>query len=61
MFWGVVVHSWIKESQRLLVERGYETSSKVWTGKDVLGIFHGMGITAATFAMLKVTPGFKKV
>lgn len=46
--------SWIQESQSLLSERGYESACKVWSGKDVLGIFHGLGITAATFSILKV-------
>lgn len=46
--------SWIQESQGLMSERGYETSSKVWNGKDVLGIFHNLGITADTFGLLKV-------
>lgn len=48
--WG----SWIQESQSLLCDRGYESSCKVWSGKDVLGIFHGLGITADTFHMLQV-------
>ncbi|KAJ3591167.1 hypothetical protein NHX12_009114, partial [Muraenolepis orangiensis] len=46
-------HDWIQESQGLLSERGFETSCKVWSGKEVLGIFHGLGITAATFALLQ--------
>ena len=46
--------SWVHESQSLMSERGFETASKVWTGKDVVAIFHGLGITAATFAMLQV-------
>ncbi|KAM4628392.1 Fanconi anemia group J protein [Polymixia lowei] len=45
--------NWIQESQSLLTERGYESASKVWSGKDVLGIFHGLGITADTFSMLQ--------
>lgn len=35
-------------------EREYENSSKVWSGKDIVGIFHTLGITAATFSILKV-------
>lgn len=35
-------------------EREYESSCKVWSGKDILGIFHTLGITAATFSILKV-------
>lgn len=46
--------SWIQESQSLMSERGYESACKVWSGKDVLGIFHTLGITAATFSLLKV-------
>lgn len=47
-------HSWIQESQNLMSERGYESASKVWNGKDVLSIFHTLGITAGTFNILKV-------
>ncbi|XP_070685220.1 Fanconi anemia group J protein [Pempheris klunzingeri] len=45
--------NWIQESQSLLSERGYESACKVWNGTDVLGIFHNLGITAATFNILK--------
>uniref|UniRef100_A0A8C7XDP8 BRCA1 interacting helicase 1 n=1 Tax=Oryzias sinensis TaxID=183150 RepID=A0A8C7XDP8_9TELE len=45
--------NWIQECQVLLSERGYESASKVWSGKDILGIFYGLGITADTFRMLK--------
>ncbi|XP_034385023.1 Fanconi anemia group J protein isoform X2 [Cyclopterus lumpus] len=45
--------NWIQESQSLMSERGYESACKVWNGKDVLGIFHNMGITADTFNNLK--------
>ncbi|CAL8360145.1 unnamed protein product [Merluccius merluccius] len=45
--------NWIQESQSLLSERGFETACKVWSGKDVVGIFHGLGITAATFGLLQ--------
>ncbi|KAM7413743.1 hypothetical protein PAMA_020899 [Pampus argenteus] len=45
--------NWIQESQSLMSERGYESASKVWSGKDVLGIFHGLGITAETFSIVK--------
>lgn len=37
-------------------ERGYESASKVWSGRDIVGIFHTLGITDATFNMLKVQP-----
>ncbi|XP_011481284.1 Fanconi anemia group J protein isoform X1 [Oryzias latipes] len=45
--------NWIQECQVLLSERGYESASKVWSGKDILGIFYGLGITADTFRILK--------
>nr|XP_033778676.1 Fanconi anemia group J protein isoform X3 [Geotrypetes seraphini] len=44
---------WIRESSELLVERAYESSSKVWEGKDILTILHGMGITNASFPILQ--------
>ncbi|XP_069613312.1 Fanconi anemia group J protein isoform X2 [Ranitomeya imitator] len=45
--------NWIKECTDNLVERDYESSCKVWNGKDILSIFHDMGITNATFPLLK--------
>ncbi|XP_037631188.1 Fanconi anemia group J protein isoform X2 [Sebastes umbrosus] len=45
--------NWIQESQCLMSERGYESASKVWNGKEILGIFHNLGITADTFKNLK--------
>ncbi|XP_039986589.1 Fanconi anemia group J protein isoform X3 [Xiphias gladius] len=45
--------NWIQDSQSLMCERGYETSNKVWNGKDILGIFHSLGITVDTFSILK--------
>ncbi|XP_073429308.1 Fanconi anemia group J protein isoform X2 [Dendrobates tinctorius] len=45
--------NWIKECTGNLVERDYESSCKVWNGKDILSIFHDMGITNATFPLLK--------
>lgn len=45
--------NWIQESQSLMSERGYESASKVWSGKDVLTIFQTLGITLETFKMLK--------
>ncbi|XP_040903306.1 Fanconi anemia group J protein isoform X2 [Toxotes jaculatrix] len=45
--------NWIQESQGLMSERGYETASKVWNGKEILDIFHSLGITAGTFNILK--------
>lgn len=51
----VCVCSWIQESSNNLQDRDYETAYKVWTGKEVLLIFHGLGITADTFPMLQVS------
>ncbi|XP_046892366.1 Fanconi anemia group J protein [Hypomesus transpacificus] len=45
--------NWIKESVSLLAEREYEVSCKVWHGKEVLGLLHGMGITPDTFTLLQ--------
>nr|XP_057935773.1 Fanconi anemia group J protein isoform X2 [Doryrhamphus excisus] len=47
--------NWIQESQSLLSDRGYENASKVWSGKDILAIFHGRGITPDSFRMLQKT------
>lgn len=46
--------SWIQESQVLMCERGFESACKVWTGTDVLVLFRDLGITSASFNMLKV-------
>ncbi|MEQ2307365.1 Fanconi anemia group J protein, partial [Ameca splendens] len=48
-----VLINWIQESQELLSERGFESASKVWSGKDTLNIFHSLGITADTFSNMK--------
>ncbi|XP_051934803.1 Fanconi anemia group J protein isoform X2 [Hippocampus zosterae] len=45
--------NWIQESQSLMSDRGYEDACKVWTGKEILSIFHNLGITPDTFRMLK--------
>ncbi|KAK2831413.1 hypothetical protein Q7C36_016499 [Tachysurus vachellii] len=45
--------NWIQESSNNLQDRDYETAYKVWTGKEVLDIFHGLGITAETFPVLQ--------
>ncbi|XP_067306671.1 Fanconi anemia group J protein isoform X2 [Pseudorasbora parva] len=45
--------NWVQESCNGLEEREYESSCKVWTGTEVLGIFHGLGITADTFSLLQ--------
>ncbi|XP_058270088.1 Fanconi anemia group J protein isoform X1 [Hemibagrus wyckioides] len=47
------LHNWIQESSNNLQDRDYETAYKVWTGKEVLLIFHGLGITADTFPVLQ--------
>ncbi|XP_062448427.1 Fanconi anemia group J protein [Rhea pennata] len=45
--------NWLQESSGQLVERGYETSCKVWSGKEMLTILHSMGITNITFPILQ--------
>ncbi|XP_034024865.1 LOW QUALITY PROTEIN: Fanconi anemia group J protein [Thalassophryne amazonica] len=50
--------NWIQASQGLMSERGYESASKVWTGREVLDIFHNLGITADTFNLLKQNLAF---
>ncbi|XP_043910473.1 Fanconi anemia group J protein isoform X2 [Protopterus annectens] len=45
--------NWIRESSGSLVEREYETSCRVWSGKEMLAVFHSMGITNDTFPLLK--------
>ncbi|KAG9340566.1 hypothetical protein JZ751_021388, partial [Albula glossodonta] len=45
--------NWVQESCIALQERDYESSCKVWTGAEVVKIFHGMGITPDTFPMLQ--------
>ncbi|XP_073171520.1 Fanconi anemia group J protein [Lepidochelys kempii] len=45
--------NWLQESSGQLKERGYETSCKVWSGKEMLTILHNMGITNATFPILQ--------
>ncbi|XP_053363401.1 Fanconi anemia group J protein [Clarias gariepinus] len=45
--------NWIQESSSTLQDRDYETACKVWTGQEVLDIFHGLGITANTFPVLQ--------
>ncbi|XP_063311363.1 Fanconi anemia group J protein [Pelobates fuscus] len=44
--------NWMKECSDQLVEREFESSYKVWDGKEILDIFHVMGITNATFPLL---------
>ncbi|NXV74669.1 FANCJ protein, partial [Atlantisia rogersi] len=45
--------NWLQESSSQLVERGYETSCKVWSGKEMVSILHEMGITGITFPILQ--------
>uniref|UniRef100_A0AAV2J230 DNA 5'-3' helicase n=1 Tax=Knipowitschia caucasica TaxID=637954 RepID=A0AAV2J230_KNICA len=45
--------NWIQSSQDLMVERGFENSSKVWRGTEVVDIFKMLGITPETFSLLK--------
>uniref|UniRef100_A0A8C1TEC9 DNA 5'-3' helicase n=1 Tax=Cyprinus carpio TaxID=7962 RepID=A0A8C1TEC9_CYPCA len=45
--------NWVQESCNSLEEREYESSCKVWTGTEILGIFHGLGITADIFSLLQ--------
>uniref|UniRef100_A0A8C1PNA1 DNA 5'-3' helicase n=1 Tax=Cyprinus carpio TaxID=7962 RepID=A0A8C1PNA1_CYPCA len=45
--------NWVQESCNSLEEREYESSCKVWTGTEILGIFHALGITADTFSLLQ--------
>ncbi|XP_077168830.1 Fanconi anemia group J protein isoform X2 [Paroedura picta] len=45
--------NWLRESSGQLVERGYETSSKVWSGQQMVAFLHSMGITNATLPILQ--------
>ncbi|XP_032934090.1 Fanconi anemia group J protein isoform X2 [Catharus ustulatus] len=45
--------NWLQESSGQLVERAYETACKVWSGKEMLGFLHKMGITGITFPILQ--------
>ncbi|KFZ64989.1 Fanconi anemia group J protein, partial [Antrostomus carolinensis] len=45
--------NWLRESSGQLVERGYETSCKVWSGKEMITILHKMGITDIAFPILQ--------
>ncbi|KAM6110729.1 Fanconi anemia group J protein [Pterocles gutturalis] len=45
--------NWLRDSSSQLVERGYETSCKVWSGKEMITILHEMGITGITFPILQ--------
>ncbi|XP_063152419.1 Fanconi anemia group J protein [Candoia aspera] len=45
--------NWLREACSQLIERGYETSSKVWSGNQMVIFLHQMGITDATFPILQ--------
>ncbi|NXK91252.1 FANCJ protein, partial [Formicarius rufipectus] len=45
--------NWLQESSGQLEERGYESSCKVWSGKEMLTFLHKMGITGITFPILQ--------
>ncbi|XP_033702754.1 Fanconi anemia group J protein isoform X6 [Tursiops truncatus] len=45
--------NWLEANSEHLVERGYESSCKVWSGSDMLLNLHKMGITTATFPILQ--------
>ncbi|XP_028319623.1 Fanconi anemia group J protein, partial [Gouania willdenowi] len=45
--------NWIMDSQGLMSDRGYESACKVWSGLEILQIFHNLGITADSLKILK--------
>ncbi|XP_028821640.1 Fanconi anemia group J protein homolog [Denticeps clupeoides] len=45
--------NWLQESSSELKQREFESSCKVWTGREVLAVFHRLGITAETFSLLQ--------
>ncbi|KAJ7427201.1 hypothetical protein BTVI_01785 [Pitangus sulphuratus] len=45
--------NWLQESSGQLVERGFESACKVWSGKEMLTFLHQMGITGITFPILQ--------
>ncbi|NXJ12536.1 FANCJ protein, partial [Odontophorus gujanensis] len=45
--------NWLRENSSQLVETGYETSCKVWSGKEMLNHLHEMGITSISFPVLQ--------
>ncbi|KAM8904944.1 Fanconi anemia group J protein isoform 3-T3 [Spinachia spinachia] len=45
--------NWIQENQSLMSERGFEGACKVWNGRDVLGMFNDIGITAGIYKLLQ--------
>ncbi|XP_057392490.1 Fanconi anemia group J protein isoform X2 [Balaenoptera acutorostrata] len=45
--------NWLEANSEHLVERGYESSCKVWSGSEMLLNLYKMGITTATFPILQ--------
>uniref|UniRef100_A0ACB8ECJ0 Fanconi anemia group J protein n=1 Tax=Sphaerodactylus townsendi TaxID=933632 RepID=A0ACB8ECJ0_9SAUR len=45
--------NWLRESSGQLVERGYENSSKVWSGQQMVTFLDNMGINNASFPILQ--------
>ncbi|XP_039176776.1 Fanconi anemia group J protein isoform X2 [Crotalus tigris] len=45
--------NWLRSACSQLIQSGYETSSKVWSGSQMVAILHEMGITDATFPLLQ--------
>ncbi|XP_062815319.1 Fanconi anemia group J protein isoform X1 [Anolis carolinensis] len=45
--------NWLRKACAELVERDYETSSKVWSGRQMVTFFHTMGITNASLPFLQ--------
>ncbi|XP_035889487.1 Fanconi anemia group J protein isoform X1 [Phyllostomus discolor] len=45
--------NWLETNSEHLVERDYESSCKIWSGREMLLDLHKMGITTATFPILQ--------
>ncbi|KAM6164463.1 Fanconi anemia group J protein [Rhynchocyon petersi] len=45
--------NWLNTNSEHLVERDYESSCKIWSGKEMISHLHKMGITSATFPILQ--------
>lgn len=46
---------WIHESSSQLKERGFEQSSKVWSGMEIIEVMEKQGITSGTFLLYFVS------
>ena len=46
---------WIHESSSQLKERGFEQSSKVWSGREIVTAMEKQGITSGTFGLYFVS------